>query len=234
MATPRAPRRDAAENRELLLDAARTLLSLDPAASLEAIAVEAGLSRRAMYGHFPNRDALLEALARRGTQMVLDAVASVDDPDPLVRLALVATAAWDHIEHVRTLTSATVRSPRAAIVDDGLQPLRARLVTTIEQGVRDGVIRDDIPADRLARLLIDVVIAVFTETTRSDIDIDGGRELVAAMTLSTLGLSASESAALLGENPQITAPRPRVDSLWPPTEAIRIPQSATESDGASS
>jgi AcrR family transcriptional regulator len=41
----RAPRRDATENREAILAAAKTVLNRDPKAPLEAIAIEAGLTR---------------------------------------------------------------------------------------------------------------------------------------------------------------------------------------------
>lgn len=59
----RAPRRDAASNREALLDAARAILNRDPEASLDTIAAAAGLTRRAVYGHFPSRNTLLAELA---------------------------------------------------------------------------------------------------------------------------------------------------------------------------
>ena len=60
----RAPRSDAAKNRAALLDAARSELNRDPDASLDTIAAAAGLSRRAVYGHFPSRDALIAELAQ--------------------------------------------------------------------------------------------------------------------------------------------------------------------------
>ncbi|WBU37351.1 TetR/AcrR family transcriptional regulator [Homoserinibacter sp. YIM 151385] len=221
----RAPRRDAALNRESILDAARALLGHDPAASLEAIAAEAGLSRRSVYGHFASRDALLEELTVRGTERVLTAVAAVDDEDPVVRIALIAAAAWDDIEHVRAMTLATVRSPRAALVDDRLGPLRARLVETIEEGRDAGSIRADVAPERLARLLVAVVLDVFTESATSPLDRDAGRELVVAMTLSTIGLSAREAAEVVARRPELTAPRPHVDPLWPPTEAIQVVRS---------
>jgi AcrR family transcriptional regulator len=65
-APERAPRKDAAENREAILRAAALLLNDDPDASLEAIAAAAGLSRRALYGHFATRDDLLRELVVLG------------------------------------------------------------------------------------------------------------------------------------------------------------------------
>ena len=57
----RRPRRDALENRAGIIAAAQSVLATDPNASLDAIAHAAGLSRRALYGHFSDREALLRA-----------------------------------------------------------------------------------------------------------------------------------------------------------------------------
>ncbi len=201
----RAPRRDAADNRAALLAAARTLLSRDPATPLEAIAAEAGLSKRAMYGHFANRDALLDALARSGAERVVAAVAGIDEADPVIRLARIAAAAWDDVDTVRSLLVLTVRSPRLSQVTDALEPLRSRLAATIAEGANAGAIRADIAPDTLARLLIDAVIGVFAETAASDIDRDAGRRLVVTMSLSAAGLGWREIQTLIAARPELVA-----------------------------
>ena len=61
-APARARRADAATNRVALVRAAQTVLARDPHASIDTIAREAGLSRRAVYGHFPDRDSLVRAV----------------------------------------------------------------------------------------------------------------------------------------------------------------------------
>jgi hypothetical protein len=55
-------RRDARQNREQILSAALHALSAHPEASIEETARAAGLTRRIVYGHFANHDALLLAL----------------------------------------------------------------------------------------------------------------------------------------------------------------------------
>ncbi len=66
-APPAQPRRShARSNRVRLLAAAREELGRDPDASLDEIARAAGVVRRTLYGHFPNREALIDALADRG------------------------------------------------------------------------------------------------------------------------------------------------------------------------
>ena len=78
---PTTPRRDAVENRAALLAAARVMLNRDPDSSLEAIAAEAGLSRRAVYGHFPTRDDLLREVASLGAERITAALADTADDD---------------------------------------------------------------------------------------------------------------------------------------------------------
>ncbi|MBI5161838.1 MAG: TetR/AcrR family transcriptional regulator [Micrococcales bacterium] len=221
MTASRAPRRDAAENRSALLDAARGLLNRDPAASLEAIASAAGLSRRTVYGHFPTRDALLAALAERGTTRVVASVAGIADADPVARLALIAAAAWDEVAAIRVMTMTTLASSRAAIVDDGLAPLRHRLAEAIAEGSAAGRLRNDMPAARVARLVEDAVVASFPLTIREALDADAGRLLVVRVALGVAGLGWREVAALLDARPDIVAPRPREEALWPPTDALR-------------
>ena len=76
--SPRRPRKDAAANRAGLLSAAARTLAVDPGASVDAIARAAGLSRRALYGHFDDRDALVRELVSSGAQR-FNAIAA--DPD---------------------------------------------------------------------------------------------------------------------------------------------------------
>ncbi len=56
------PRARAANTRQILLTAARRLLGSGKAASLEAVARSAGVSRLTVYYHFASRRGLLEAL----------------------------------------------------------------------------------------------------------------------------------------------------------------------------
>ena len=84
----RAPRRDATENRAALLDAAKTCLQHDPDASIETIAASAGLSRRAVYGHFPSRDDLVREARRLGVPVVVDTGERSSDHWSFVRAGL--------------------------------------------------------------------------------------------------------------------------------------------------
>jgi AcrR family transcriptional regulator len=218
----RAPRRDAAANREALLDAARVLLNREPNASLEAIAAEAGLTRRTIYGHFPNRDALLDALAQRGSERVVAAMDGIDETDPIRRLALIAVRAWDEIAGVRAMAITTVRGPRAEIVDAALSPLRVRIAAALEEGAAAGRLRDDIPAALLARLVEDAALSVFAASVREGLSDAESRRLAASLALTAAGLGWRDAAALIDGDPELVAAPDRVDPLWPATQAIDV------------
>lgn len=214
-ATPprtRGPRRDATENREALILAAATLLNIDPNASLEAIAAEAGLSRRAIYGHFATRDDLLRELALHGAARINAAILSGEtegEPsDPATRLALVAARLWDQVDHIRTMALITVRGQHMLLIGDALAPLRRHVHGIVADGVEHGAFRTDIDVDRLSRLVESAAISVLDEATRHDLDHAEGRRLVVLSVLSMAGFSFRESADIIG----------RVDAPQPPKE----------------
>jgi AcrR family transcriptional regulator len=213
----RGPRRDAAENRETLLLAAATVLDRDPGASLEAVATEAGLSRRALYGHFATRDDLLRELALHGAARINAALlpagespaAGSDDHDPARRLAAVGARLWDEVDHVRTMALTTVRGPQAHLVGDALLPLRRHVRAIVEAGVASGDFRDDIEARTLSRLIESAAISVLDESTRHDVSSDEGRRLVVLSVLSMAGYSAADAGRILRSLPTPSPKDPR-------------------------
>lgn len=61
--TPRSPRSDALRNRERLIEAARrAFATAEGAVALEGVARDAGVGIGTLYRHFPNREALVEAV----------------------------------------------------------------------------------------------------------------------------------------------------------------------------
>lgn len=201
--TTRPPRRDATENRAALLAAARTLLNQDPDASLEAIASEAGLSRRAVYGHFASRDELLRELVSAGSRRVAAALEQVQHPDPVVRLALIASRLWFEVENVRVMTVFTVRGGLKHHIDTALEPLRRGVLDAIRTGRELGTIRDDISAERLARLMEDSMFAVLEESTEHPLPEEHGHRLVMLTTLGTIGLGWREAGDFVDDRPEL-------------------------------
>jgi AcrR family transcriptional regulator len=196
---PRAPRRDAAENREALLDAARRILNEDPEASLDAIAAGAGLSRRAVYGHFPSRNTLVAELAERGAARVAAAIADATAEDPVLDAALLGRVVWDEVEHVRAMTSAIVHGPLRERIGAALGPIHERLVADARRaGERGG--RSDLPPETVARLIEGAAFTVLDESLRSPLSRRDGRRLVVLAGLGALGLSWREAGELLDRN----------------------------------
>lgn len=200
-AAPRAPRKDAAENREALLTAARTVLRRDPDAPLETIAQEAGLTRRALYGHFANRDELIGELLTAGAQRIAAALVATTHADPRVWIALIGARLWDEVADVRIMAQLAVHSPFRTRVGVALQPLRRQLRANVRRGIRDGILRRDIEADTTAQLLEDCVLSVLDEATRRGLNRAEGHRLVMLSALSTAGLSWREAGVLIDSTP---------------------------------
>ncbi|MGR2752616.1 TetR/AcrR family transcriptional regulator [Agromyces arachidis] len=203
----RGPRRDAVENRESLLAAAALALADSPDTTLEAIAAAAGLSRRAVYGHFANRDELIAALLERGAQRLVAVAGSTDHPHPPTAIALLGARLWAAVEQVRLLAGIALRAPYVDRAAAALAPVRARLRDLVERGAADGTVRRDIRPDVLARLIEDAAIAVLGEATRRDLSDSEGRRLVILAVLGAAGLSWSEAGALVASEPELAEPR---------------------------
>jgi AcrR family transcriptional regulator len=193
----RAPRSDATQNRAALLSAAAATLRRDPDASLEAIAAEAGLSRRAVYGHFASRDDLVTAVLTQGAARVAASLADVAHADARIEIALIAATLWAEVEHVRVAAQLALKSPHREQVAEALAPARARLRATVTRGIHDKQLRGDIEAAALARLIESAAVAVLDEATRANLGYDAGRRLVMLSTLSMAGLGWREAEELI-------------------------------------
>lgn len=215
-ATPstRAPRRDAAQNRLALIDAARVVLNRDPDASLESIAAEAGLSRRSVYGHFRTREELVAELNDLGIARVTAALAPIGHSDARIALALVGARLWSEVENVRVTAQLAIRGPRRELVAAGLEPVRRSLLDTVRQGIDAGQLRQDIAAVTLARLIEGAALSVLDEAVRADISYKEGHRLVMLVALSTAGLSWREAGELIAASPELALP-PTADSTAP-------------------
>ena len=71
-------RADVVRNRGAILDAAVDVLAADPSASLADVARRAGLGRATLYRHFPNREALRDAIREEALSRAEAALATAD------------------------------------------------------------------------------------------------------------------------------------------------------------
>lgn len=198
----RRPRRDALENRAGILVAATETIARDPHASIDAIARSAGLTRRALYGHFEDRDALIREVVATGARRFNEIALSVDDVDARVALARLTSLLWQEASHVQVAASIALDDSHVQQTADALAPLRRTVVQIVRRGQDDDLLRTDVAAPTLARLVEETARAVIT---RMDASSPEARSLAVRAVLSIAGLSWREADALLTAHPGVLA-----------------------------
>jgi AcrR family transcriptional regulator len=147
-------RRDAARNRERLLDAAASAFREEGlGASVNVIAVNAGVNVATLYRHFPTKDDLVAAVLGS----ILEPVAQARDDalagDGPVLAAFLHEAVRQQQAH-HGLVDAIARDPATAPALSGLREPAIGIVTPIvERAHEDGELRTDFgPEDVLTAL----------------------------------------------------------------------------------
>ncbi len=115
-APPPRRRSDARRSIDAIIGAARTVLGERPDASMEEIAVAAGVTRQTVYAHFPSRDALIAALLHAAGTETLAAIdaARLDTAPPADALRQFLDIGWQLIRRYPFLLApALTRSPPA-------------------------------------------------------------------------------------------------------------------------
>jgi AcrR family transcriptional regulator len=157
---PRKPRADAARNRERILITARdafTKHSVD--ISLDDIARQAGIGPGTLYRHFPNRDALIEAVYRSELEKLAIAEHDLSRTLPPVE----ALRAWmkmfvDYIETKQIIAPALnniVGGPSRIYAATG-DVVVAAIMALVQRAVATGAIRPDLDPMDLLRALVGV------------------------------------------------------------------------------
>jgi len=186
-------RRDAVANRQALLDAAAHLLRQDPLASIDAIATAAGLTRRAVYGHFPSRDALLAELVKRGGEHISTELGDIRHDDPAVQIALIGSAIWQSITEVKLVVRMLVNGPLEQAVGDAIAPVRRSLRDAVERGCADESFRQDAPPSLLAHLIEQAALGVLDVAVDRGLSDDEAQRLLGATALGVAGLGWREA-----------------------------------------
>ncbi|MCT9819425.1 TetR/AcrR family transcriptional regulator [Microbacterium sp. W1N] len=189
-------RKDAAANRAGILTAAARTLALDPHASIDTIARAAGLTRRALYGHFDDRDALLRELLAGGAQRFNEVAHRAPEGPAPAALAQLTARLWHEAAHVQVAAALALDDAHVDDTAAALAPLRRRLMQIVRDGQDDGSFRTDIPAPTLARLIEE---AARTVVTRLDAGSPTAGSLAVRVVLSLAGLSWREADALIDD-----------------------------------
>lgn len=151
-------RADAQRNIAAILDAATECLSRDPAASTSEIAKAAGVGRVTLYGHFPSRADLVDAVFVHAIESGEKALGAVDlSGDPGEALARLIESSWHLVDRFSSLLLAA----QAALPPGRIRELHAdpmvRVERLIERGREEGVFRTDLPTSWLVGVMHSVM-----------------------------------------------------------------------------
>jgi AcrR family transcriptional regulator len=165
------PRADARRNVQRILEATTALIARDPAISMERIAEGAGVSRATLYHHFPNRDALMDALTDQSIEEVTAALAAARPAEgaPSEAMERVLRAAWQVIGRYRGLVIVNQRLERA-VLRARLEPALAPLRTLIARGQDDGEFDPELPVEWLIGTLTDLIHGASRQVTAGSMD----------------------------------------------------------------
>jgi AcrR family transcriptional regulator len=154
MSEPR--RSDARDNRRRLLEAARSAFASDERPSLEAIARDAGVGIGTLYRHFPQREALVEAVYR---EQVADLRTGAERllrrrrPDRALRAWMDLFADWADAKRGMVQALAAMRSDGRLDIDMSRQEIESTISILLAAGAASGDLRADANAADLRSLL---------------------------------------------------------------------------------
>jgi AcrR family transcriptional regulator len=156
----RKPRADSARNRQLLIEAAKDgFAQVGLNVSLEEIARRAGVGIGTLYRHFPNREAVVEAVYRREIEQLAQAVPQLLESSP----AGEALHQWMHlfVDYIATkrmiapsLGAATSRT--SSLYATSVELITAAITTLVKRAIASGDVRKDIDPSDLLRAMVGV------------------------------------------------------------------------------
>ena len=147
-------RADAEHNKAKILDAAAACLSRSTTASVAEIAQAAGLGRVTVYGHFPSREALVEATLARLLDQGEAVLAGLDlSGDPRQALRTLIESSWRLIADA----SAVLEVAHSTLPPEPIRELHAKPAQRVEELIRrgqsEGAFRTDLPPAWLVDVL---------------------------------------------------------------------------------
>ncbi|MFJ4782019.1 TetR/AcrR family transcriptional regulator [Streptomyces sp. NPDC088794] len=192
-------RRNSRSNRARILATARQELGRNPDITLEELARASGVVRRTLFGHFPGRAVLLEALAEEGSEVLREALERGARPgEPAERaFAYFMFSLWPVGDRYRMLLGLTRRDLGPERVTEILAPARAAATAILERGQREGVFHTRLPAAALSAGLEALTVALLESVNSGTLEDDGSRTAIAA--LIAAGVPEERAAVVVGE-----------------------------------
>jgi TetR/AcrR family transcriptional repressor of mexCD-oprJ operon len=167
--------------RALILDAAARVLGRRPDAAMADIADQAGVGRATLYRHFPTREALLHGVTDVGTSELADGIEAAKlDELPVERAVARLTAVF--------LRTGAKYAALISQMEEHRDPVaKARVIRpvrdVIARGVRDGVLRADLPDDALFEMYSALVERALWLTVASALTPEAAAETVVTVFL---------------------------------------------------
>ena len=159
-------RADAQRNRAAILAATPIALRKNPDASIADIAVEAGIGRMTLYGHFKSRAELLDAALVDGLERAEAVLSTVDlDGDPAAALARLIESSWSLLDQVSGLLVVAQKEVPAHRIRQMHEKAEARMRGLLERGQAEDVFRGDLPVDWLLAVTHAAMNAAAAEST---------------------------------------------------------------------
>ncbi|MCF3932000.1 TetR/AcrR family transcriptional regulator [Acuticoccus sp. M5D2P5] len=157
-AQPRKPRADSIRNRKRLLAAAAEVFSVGgPDASLEAVARTAEVGIGTLYRHFPTREALFQAVYQNEVGELVELATRLGEemePIDAIRRWLRACVRMVAMKKGMVAALAPVLDANASIYADNAARLRGALAGLLDRAVAARLVRDDVSADEVLRVMI--------------------------------------------------------------------------------
>ncbi|MFI7502429.1 TetR/AcrR family transcriptional regulator [Streptomyces sp. NPDC049687] len=192
-------RRNSRSNRARILTTARRELGRNPDITLEELARASGVVRRTLFGHFPGRAALLEALAEEASETLRAVLETARKPEEPAERALAhfVYSIWPVGDRYRLLLALAQRDLGVERVVGILAPARAEVTAILERGLRDGVFHAQLPPAVLSAGLEGMHFALLEQVNAGALADDGTR--MAVTMLIAAGVPAERARSVVEE-----------------------------------
>ncbi|SMQ19021.1 transcriptional regulator, TetR family [Streptomyces sp. Ag82_O1-12] len=188
-------------NRRRILDVALAELLRDPDASMDQIARAAGVVRRTVYGHFPNREALISTLVDEAVEALSAAHAAgrEDVRDPAEAVARSVLAVWAIADRYRLLVALAQRTVTMQGIRERLAPVRQASIGLLQRGLDEDVFSSPLPAPALAYVHEQMLFAVMEAVNDGLLAAREAGRCAAVTVLTAAGVPASKATELVAK-----------------------------------